>query len=97
MASIPTQSHPAHITESFAGFYLPSSNDQDSPLRAILEDQPAGTAKLQRLRRPHKKSRRGCLNCKTRKVKVRPSPVLSVRRRLKTFSARKQGLPVQTV
>ncbi|PLB55873.1 putative C6 transcription factor [Aspergillus steynii IBT 23096] len=69
MACIPTRSHPAHITESFVGFYLPTLVDQDSPVRAFLQEKPASIDKQQRLKRPHRKSRRGCLNCKARKVK----------------------------
>jgi hypothetical protein len=53
-----------------------------------MEIIPARTKK-----RPHTKSRQGCLNCKARKVKVARTPVLVSRNSLLTFSQCQETQP----
>lgn len=49
------------------------------------------------LRRPHRKSRHGCLECKRRRVKVFPFPVLDATSDANFYSATRLGQYVQTV
>ena len=72
MDCISTKRHLPRSTEGIVELYLPASDDQEKSVCIIPQGQHTSPNKHHRQKKPHKKSRRGCINCKARKVKVRP-------------------------
>ena len=60
----------------FRGYLLQDERAPHVQLGAAIIDSMKVDGQDQQCRRPHRKSRAGCLRCKTRKVKVSATPAV---------------------